>query len=86
MTPAEMVLTLRICGNHPKYDSFTCKDCPWILNCDHDGGGAELSLRAADIIENLLKEVERLKKYEQAIDQILKPDADEMMGREAGKK
>ena len=60
MTPAEMVLTLRICGNHPKYDSFTCKDCPWIQNCDHDGGGAELSLRAADIIENLLKEVERL--------------------------
>ena len=80
MTPAEMVLTLRICGNHPKYDSFTCKDCPWIQNCDHDGGGAELSLRAADIIENLLKEVERLKKYEQAIDQILK-----MMGRDAGK-
>lgn len=86
MTPAEMVLTLRICGNHPKYDSFTCKDCPWIQNCDHDGGGAELSLRAADIIENLLKEVERLKKYEQAIDQILKPDADEMMGRDTGKK
>lgn len=86
MTPAEMVLTLRICGNHPKYDSFTCKDCPWIQNCDHDGGGAELSLRAADIIENLLKEVERLKKYEQAIDQILKPDNDEMMGRDAGKK
>ena len=81
MTPAEMVLTLRICGNHPKYDSFTCKDCPWIQNCDHDGGGAELSLRAADIIENLLKEVERLKKYEQAIDQIMKPDNDEMMGR-----
>ena len=32
----------------------------------------------------LYKEVERLKRYEQAIDQILKPDNDEMMGRPAG--
>ena len=37
-------------------------------------------------LQALRREVERLKKYEQAIDQILKPDADEMMGRDAGKK
>ena len=46
----------------------------------------KLRNNVTEIIENLLKEVDRLKKYEQAIDQILKPDADEMMGREAGKK
>lgn len=65
MTPAEMILTLRICGNHPKYEGFTCKDCPWLMNCDHDGGGRELSLRAADIIADLMKEVEALKEEKQ---------------------
>ena len=45
MTPEEIILTLRICGEHPKYKDFTCRDCPWIQNCDHDGGGRELNLR-----------------------------------------
>lgn len=62
MTPEQMILTFRICGNHPKYKDFTCKDCPWIQNCDHDGGGAELSLRAADIIEKLLSENAELRR------------------------
>lgn len=35
----------------------------------------------ANNIEYLLMEIERLKKYEKAVDQILKPDNDEMMGR-----
>ena len=34
---------------------------------------------AANNIEYLLMEIERLKKYEQAVDQILKPDNDRMM-------
>ena len=43
-----------------------------------------LLIEGAELIESLLKEVERLKRYENAIDQILKPDNDEMMGRTAG--
>ena len=62
MTPQEMILTLRICGNHPKYDDFSCGDCPWKENCERDGGGADLSLRAADIIEKLLRQNELLMK------------------------
>ena len=62
-----MILTFRICGNHPKYKDFTCKDCPWIQNCDHDGGGAELSLRAADIIEKLLSENKELRRDSEAL-------------------
>lgn len=42
---------------------------------------AETMADAADCIEQLLKEIERLQKYERAVEQILKPDADEMMGR-----
>ena len=67
MTPEQMILTFRICGNHPKYKDFTCKDCPWIQNCDHDGGGAELSLRAADIIEKLLSENKELQRDSEAL-------------------
>ena len=67
MTPEELILTFRICGNHPKYKDFTCKDCPWIQNCDHDGGGAELSLRAADIIEKLLSENAELRRDSEAM-------------------
>ena len=70
MTPEEMILTLRICGNHPKYKDFTCKDCPWLLNCDHDGGGAELSLRAADIIEKLQQENAKLRKARETLNAI----------------
>ena len=36
---------------------------------------------SANNIEYLLMEIERLKKYEQAVGAILKPDNDEMMGR-----
>lgn len=67
MTPEELILTFRICGNHPKYKDFTCKDCPWILNCDHDGGGAEPILRAADIIEKLLRENKELRRNSEAL-------------------
>lgn len=67
MTPEQMILTFRICGNHPKYKDFTCKDCPWIQNCDHDGGGAELSLRAADIIEKLMSENKELRRDSEAL-------------------
>ena len=74
MTPEEMILTLRICGEHPKYKDCTCRDCPWIQNCDHDGGGAELSLRAADIIEQLLRENTELRKKSKR----LKPDSRSM--------
>ena len=35
----------------------------------------------ANNIEYLLMEIERLKKYEKAVDAILKPDNDKMMGR-----
>lgn len=42
---------------------------------------AETMADAADCIEQLLKEIERLQKYERAVEQILKPAADEMMGR-----
>ena len=71
MTPEEMILTLRICGNHPEYESFTCEDCPWAPHCDNDGGGAGLSLRAAHIIQELMEENEKLKAAARALDAIL---------------
>lgn len=37
---------------------------------------------SANNIEYLLMEIERLKKYEQAVGAILKPDNDKMMGRQ----
>lgn len=67
MTPEEILLTLRICGEHPKYKDFTCRDCPWIQNCDHDGGGRELNLRVADTIEQLLRENKELRRDSEAL-------------------
>ena len=80
MEPNDMIKALRICGNHPTMEGYSCLDCPYCENCD-PRDYARLDLMAADTIEKLLAEVERLKPYEQAIDQILKPDSDEMMGR-----
>lgn len=80
MTPEDMVTALRICGNHPTMEGYTCLDCPYNDLCD-PRNTARMDLEAADVIEKCLKEIERLKRYEQAVEQILKPDADEMMGR-----
>ena len=86
MTPEEIIMSMKICGNHLSEKDKTCDDCPNQSRCmsadDH------LTRDAADLIEKLMKEnkelrneIERLTRYERAVEQILKPDADEMMGR-----
>ena len=82
MTPEEIVLAMKICGNHLSVKELGCDDCPNHERCMKEDD--RLLIEGAELIESLLKEVERLKRYEQAIDQILKPDNDEMMGRTAG--
>ena len=57
MTALEMIRALRICGNHPSMADKTCKDCPYDSLCNEANGGARMSLEAADIIEELMKEL-----------------------------
>ena len=57
MTALEMITTLRICGNHPSMDDKSCDDCPYEDCCTRDNGGARLYWEAADIIEELMKEL-----------------------------
>jgi len=57
MRALEMMTALRICGNHPSMEGKTCKDCPFCTQCDETDGGARMSLEAADIIEQLMKEL-----------------------------
>ncbi len=77
MKPDEQIKALRYCAN----SKGPCSECPgWTGKYDDDCMVFHIR-QAADTIEKLLSEVKRLKPYEQAIDQILKPDNDEMMGR-----
>ena len=77
MKPDEQIKALRYCAN----SKGPCSECPgWTGKYDDDCMVFHMR-QAADLIEKLTAEVERLKPYEQAIDQILKPDNDEMMGR-----
>ena len=77
MKPDEQIKALRYCAN----SKGPCSECPgWTGKYDDDCMVFHIR-QAADTIEKLLAEVERLKPYEQAIDQIMKPDNDEMMGR-----
>ena len=59
MTPEEMIKTLRICGNHPSTIKLTCADCPYEKTCalDDNYGSAPLMQVAADVIEQLMKEL-----------------------------
>lgn len=57
MKASEMVMALRICGNHPSMKGKTCEDCPFGEQCCESNGGARMSLEAADIIEELMKEL-----------------------------
>jgi hypothetical protein len=57
MKASEMVTALRICGNHPSMEGKTCADCPFDKQCSESNGGARMSLEAADIIEELMKEL-----------------------------
>lgn len=58
MTALEMVTALRICNNHPSMAGKSCKDCPYVDRCDErDETGARMGLEAADIIEELMKEL-----------------------------
>ena len=59
MTALEMIKTLRICNSHPSMDGKTCDDCPFQKECDQDPGGSRMDLEAADIIEELMKELAR---------------------------
>ena len=79
MKPEEIVLALKICGNHLAAKDLTCDDCPNQNCCMTEND--RLLIAAVTLIEQLQNEVERLKKYEQAVDQILAPDNDRMMGR-----
>ena len=57
MTAKEMITTLRICGNHPSMDDKSCVDCPFIDECATDMACARLMNEAANIIEELMKEL-----------------------------
>lgn len=59
MTALEMITALRICGNHPSMEGKSCEDCPFVEQCEADTGGARMYQEAADIIEQLMKELAR---------------------------
>ena len=58
MTPEEMILTLRICGNHPEYLRLTCRECPGLEQCEANATMPDLV--AADVIQNLMEENRKL--------------------------
>lgn len=59
MTALETITALRICGNHPSTIKLTCNDCPYEKPCalDDNYGSAPLMQVAADVIEQLMKEL-----------------------------
>ena len=77
MTPEEIVKALKICGNHLAAKDLTCDECPNKERCMTEND--RMLIEAADLIEQLQNEVNRLSRYEQAVDQILAPDNPKMM-------
>lgn len=57
MTALEMIKTLRICNSHPSMEGLGCRDCPYDEKCGIDENGGRVGLEAADIIEELMKEL-----------------------------
>ena len=58
MTALETMTALRICGNHPSMREKKCTDCPYQKACEAESvADAGLFLIAADVIEELMKEL-----------------------------
>lgn len=61
MTALEPITALRICGNHPDMMGRGCKDCPFCIPCGEDNGDSRLMLETADVIEQLMKELAKVR-------------------------
>ena len=60
MTAKDMITALRICGNHESLMHLGCKDCPFWEECKADNrDGSAMLLEAANVIEELMKELAR---------------------------